>query len=264
MAQGGAVFSIVIEVGMGLKVSVHHPLGERSLLLVMRSDGRPLMVGRAPHVDVSIPSTAVGRNHCALYVREGAWMIADSGSGRGTWVNGMEVIEPIPLKVGDLIVLGRGGDVKPPTIRILEHTPPASAAEKIEEGAMTSGEEAGAPLDSPEGVEGYADTIPPAPVADEAETATEDFVDLGLRAPSRATPHARHVKQRRAVAKTRMGPVGWAFGIILALALVAASIWGIQKLKHQLQTQGGVKMIFVNEPATKPAEKPKENIFTPP
>lgn len=250
---------------MGLKVSVHHPLGERSLLLVMRSDGRPLMVGRAPHVDVVIPSTVVGRNHCAIYARGGNWMIADSGSGRGTWVNGMEVVEPIPLKVGDLIVLGRGGDAKPPTIRILEHTPSidAAAPPSVEgDDDARSSEDDAAPNE-----DGYADTLPPPEVVveevDAAETA-DDFVDLGLRTPRR--PTARVGRSRRSkprAVKTRLGPVGWALSIILGAAIIAALIWGIQQLKHRLHNEGGVKVIIVNEPATKPAGKPK-SIFTNP
>lgn len=251
---------------MGLKVSVHHPLGERSLHLEMRSDGRPLMVGRAPHVDVVIPSTVVGRNHCAIYARDGHWMIVDSGSGRGTYVNGMEVVEAIPLKVGDLIVLGKGGDVKPPTIRILEHTPSIDAAAPPVDGMAddSTSDDAAAPPD-----EGYADTLPPPEVVvedvDGAEAAADDFVDLGLRTSPRSKTRvgrSRHSKPH--VVKTRMGPAGWTLSIILGAVIVAGLIWGIQRLKHRLDNAGGVKVIIVNEPATQPVEKPKGSIFTHP
>jgi hypothetical protein len=59
-------------------------------------------VGRAPHVNVKIPSSGVSKEHAKIDVLDSKIIIADLGSRNGTFVNGVQ-IKSQRLKTGDKI-----------------------------------------------------------------------------------------------------------------------------------------------------------------
>ncbi|MEG1478856.1 MAG: FHA domain-containing protein, partial [Clostridiales bacterium] len=65
------------------------------------------LVGRAKNADVVVNFPTVSRNHGTL-VRDsdGNWLYNDLKSKGGSKVNGAEVTEPTPVKIGDTITLG--------------------------------------------------------------------------------------------------------------------------------------------------------------
>lgn len=91
---------------MALSLLIQHELGQHALDLQPRSADAPAVIGRGAGADVPIPSAAVSRRHCLLYVHEGRWAIADAGSSGGTFVNGRRLAEPVYLNLGDEIRLG--------------------------------------------------------------------------------------------------------------------------------------------------------------
>jgi hypothetical protein len=69
---------------------------------------RPVLtVGRAESCDVGLfGDPAVDRLHARILRRGDRYLIADAGSGTGTYVNEVRVAEPTPLRSGDLIRVG--------------------------------------------------------------------------------------------------------------------------------------------------------------
>jgi len=68
-------------------LSDEHP-GEYSL------DSGNIRVGRRAHNDIRVNwDKRVSREHCRIFVKEGAWFASDNGSNNGTFVDGEQVIE---------------------------------------------------------------------------------------------------------------------------------------------------------------------------
>ena len=67
----------------------------------------PFRVGRLPDLALTLASDSVSKEHGELFLRGGALHVRDLGSKNGTFVNGTRVIEPMPLRDGDEIRLGR-------------------------------------------------------------------------------------------------------------------------------------------------------------
>src|SRR5689334_19783116 len=91
---------------MALQVRVQHALGDQLVDLADRPRETPLVVGRLEGVDVQVPSTAVSRRHCILYLDDGQWVVQDTGSTGGTFVNGSRVTGPSAIGTGDQVTLG--------------------------------------------------------------------------------------------------------------------------------------------------------------
>jgi hypothetical protein len=187
-----------------------------------------------------------------LYVHNGAWTVADSGTGRGTYVNGKKITAPVPLKVGDLIVLGKTCDVKPPTLRILEQDL-ALAGDSLPANPAASSAEAKAP---PSAEWAPADAAEP----QLSEADDPDLVDLGLNdlpAQHAARSASSASRRPRARARTRRsGALSFAVGGLLAIGIVGATGWGIYRMKDRLQQPTGprTRVIVVREvvPSTRP------------
>ncbi|HYT04714.1 MAG TPA: FHA domain-containing protein [Gemmatimonadales bacterium] len=68
--------------------------------------------GRECEVPLIDASDVVSRVHAELAVGpSGALVVRDAGSRNGTFVNEERVVEPLPVRLGDRIMLGRGGPV---------------------------------------------------------------------------------------------------------------------------------------------------------
>jgi len=67
---------------------------------------RRLLVGRSAEADIQLLDEKVSREHCALELSEGRFVVKDLGSRNGTSLNGEPVPGPTPLKPGDQIGVG--------------------------------------------------------------------------------------------------------------------------------------------------------------
>ena len=98
-------------------VSTSRPLG----LVLLSSDptvaplrvsctAREVIVGRGDDADLRVSHPTISARHCRLSRgSKGTWEILDLQSKNGTWVNAAQAERPLPLTVGDAIVLGSVG-----------------------------------------------------------------------------------------------------------------------------------------------------------
>lgn len=63
-------------------------------------------VGAADFNDVVVREAGVSPAHAAIHLRESVWVVADLGSGSGTWVDGQRVEGEVPLAPGSVIRVG--------------------------------------------------------------------------------------------------------------------------------------------------------------
>lgn len=68
-------------------------------------DDEPQQIGRSSEALPLIDQT-ISRRHAELTPDDGKWLIRDLRSANGTFVNGVRVTEPTPLRVGDQIRVG--------------------------------------------------------------------------------------------------------------------------------------------------------------
>ena len=98
------------------------PAGDRAygITLLDSASGRRyeaagvrIRIGRGHECEVQVAAgvdTTVSRVHAELSVDpSGSLLVRDAGSRNGTWVNGERVITPLPVRLGDRIMLGAGG-----------------------------------------------------------------------------------------------------------------------------------------------------------
>ncbi|MHB1046270.1 MAG: SpoIIE family protein phosphatase [Thermoanaerobaculia bacterium] len=86
------------------------------LVLTIQSPGEPprrlrvdrpeLTLGRASTNDVFLPDRTLSRAHARLTQGPDGPLLADLGSRNGTQLNGARIVEPVPVRTGDRIVLG--------------------------------------------------------------------------------------------------------------------------------------------------------------
>jgi hypothetical protein len=65
-----------------------------------------VLVGRGPEADVRIDHPSVSRIHARIERDRAGWVLADLDSGRGTFLNGLRVARPTPLRPGDVVRFG--------------------------------------------------------------------------------------------------------------------------------------------------------------
>lgn len=79
----------------------------------LEARGVRIRLGRGRECEIQAAESAdttVSRVHAELAVGPtGGLVIRDLGSTNGTFVNGERVVEPIPVRLGDRILLGQGG-----------------------------------------------------------------------------------------------------------------------------------------------------------
>ncbi len=64
-------------------------------------------IGRARTCDITIPDQSISRDHAVLLRRDEGWLVCDSGSKAGTYVNGEKIEGRQLVAVGDVITVGR-------------------------------------------------------------------------------------------------------------------------------------------------------------
>ena len=65
-----------------------------------------ISIGRDVKNDIVINDPEVSRHHARLLLRTNTYVIEDTGSTNGTFINNQRLTSPIPLKAGELIFLG--------------------------------------------------------------------------------------------------------------------------------------------------------------
>jgi predicted component of type VI protein secretion system len=101
--------------------------GERHPLVADR-----VVIGRSPLSDVVLGGdNQASRTHAVLDRIAGRWILRDIGSRNGTRVNGRRVLDPVRLRPGDEITIGRSALVlqalPPADDPVTEHQPPPPA-----------------------------------------------------------------------------------------------------------------------------------------
>jgi pSer/pThr/pTyr-binding forkhead associated (FHA) protein len=66
-----------------------------------------LTVGRAPPCELLLDDRKVSRRHATLRLLSGTLIVRDHGSLNGTWVNDSRVADPVNLRSGDRLRIGR-------------------------------------------------------------------------------------------------------------------------------------------------------------
>ena len=64
------------------------------------------LIGRARRCDIRIPTASISRVHAQIYQRGDVFLLSDSRSREGTFLNGERVAKPQPLKDGDEVGMG--------------------------------------------------------------------------------------------------------------------------------------------------------------
>jgi pSer/pThr/pTyr-binding forkhead associated (FHA) protein len=72
-------------------------------------------IGRAEYNDLMIPDDSVSGSHAKLQRREGVWVLVDSGSTNGTWVDGERIQGEVPLGPGTIVRFGEVSVLFEPT-----------------------------------------------------------------------------------------------------------------------------------------------------
>jgi len=68
--------------------------------------GRETLIGRDSRSDIRIAGSFVSARHARIYSREGQYWLEDLNSTNGTFLNGIQVNQPIVLAGGDRIKIG--------------------------------------------------------------------------------------------------------------------------------------------------------------
>src|SRR5437868_600083 len=68
--------------------------------------GDLITLGRASDCSIPIKDRFLSRRHAEIVFDHGAWFVRDCGSVNGTLVNGVKIVDPVPLRAGDRIALG--------------------------------------------------------------------------------------------------------------------------------------------------------------
>jgi len=86
------------------KVTWTHPVSGETQEFVL-TEGATASIGRQAGNDICIPEEHVSRQHAVISYRDGLFLITDSGSANGTFVNDIQLKQPFPLSAGDVIRL---------------------------------------------------------------------------------------------------------------------------------------------------------------
>lgn len=65
------------------------------------------IIGRGDEAHLKPTSDLISRQHCCIKIGDGKVVIQDMGSRNGTFVNGVQLSQPVEGKVGDILRVGR-------------------------------------------------------------------------------------------------------------------------------------------------------------
>jgi len=65
-----------------------------------------IRIGKSPKADIVLKDASVSTEHAEIFWENGYWGIEDMGSTNGTYINGIEIMEPVILAPGDVIQFG--------------------------------------------------------------------------------------------------------------------------------------------------------------
>jgi serine phosphatase RsbU (regulator of sigma subunit) len=97
------------------------------------------VIGRHPECHIQIDSNMVSRRHARVFREGNRFLVEDLGSGNGTTVNGVRIVNPTPLTHDDRIKLG------PILIRFIDHESAKQGAAAPGVGQGAGGSRPGAP-----------------------------------------------------------------------------------------------------------------------
>ncbi len=86
------------------KITWTHPVSGEVQEFVL-TEGATASIGRQAGNDICIPEEHVSRQHAVISYRDGLFLINDSGSANGTFVNDTQLTGAFPLSAGDVIRL---------------------------------------------------------------------------------------------------------------------------------------------------------------
>ncbi len=86
------------------KITWTHPVSGEIQEYVL-TEGATASIGRQAGNDICIPEEHVSRQHAVISYRDGLFLITDSGSANGTFVNDVQLKQAFPLSAGDVIRL---------------------------------------------------------------------------------------------------------------------------------------------------------------
>jgi pSer/pThr/pTyr-binding forkhead associated (FHA) protein len=86
------------------QLKIKLPTGDEYVKQITKDEVR---LGKGPHNEIVIADPSVSSAHALIARGDNGYTISDMGSRNGTYVNQEKVIEPRPLRSGDLINLGR-------------------------------------------------------------------------------------------------------------------------------------------------------------
>ena len=66
-------------------------------------------MGRATDAGLVLADRGVSRRHARIFRQGGQWWVEDLGSSNGTHVNGLKLVQPVPLRPGDQVQVGPFG-----------------------------------------------------------------------------------------------------------------------------------------------------------
>ncbi len=78
--------------------------GERRTWML---DQSPITVGRSSKHSIHLPDATVSKDHAEFAQRGDQWTARDLGSRNGTRVNGVEASQPLPIREGDVVEVGK-------------------------------------------------------------------------------------------------------------------------------------------------------------
>ena len=190
-----------------------------------------IMIGRNPTSDLRFDPEQdrdVSKDHGVIRLVDGRWMLRDSRSTNGTWVNGARIDGDHELRQGDVIAFGRRG----PQVTVDfdrtgsmatpggGHTTPRRQEAPIASTNPASSGGAGSARPSPPGGGGVA--APPAPPAPPVTAATPSAAvpprparNTDMRIQAAVSEHTRQVKRI-------------AIAAVALVALIAGGAWWVE------------------------------------
>jgi pSer/pThr/pTyr-binding forkhead associated (FHA) protein len=152
-------------------------------------EGERLTLGRGAESSVAFPSDdAMSRSHAVLERSPDGWVLRDTGSSNGTWVNGTRLVDARRLQSGDELLLGES--------RLVFFADEKDPAEPADDAEARTTAYAVPPASAPLASAPPAPAPPPAPVS--APSPADGYLDIaeewGPQRPSTPAPKRDEVR----------------------------------------------------------------------